>query len=296
MKVSKGKQLTPWKWLLAGTEGIGKTTFGATCPAPLFASCEDGANELDVARVQVETLGDFVELVDALTTDAQKFEREHDLPTTQTLVIDTVDALEGLIVDDVCRRNKWGNIEDAGYGKGYVAVHAEWRALLAKIERMQRATKLQVLSIGHVHVKKYTPPDSEPYDRFDIKLNEKSSAILREWHDAVFFAQHEVVVAKANGESKKRGFATGDRVIRTEETAAWRAKNRYGLPSTMRLDAGTYAEIEKHRTRDHRADLEALLVGVDAEKAAKARAWFETQANKSLALAKLAERITGKAA
>lgn len=296
MKVTKGKQIAPWKWMLGGTEGVGKTTFGATCPSPLFVSCEEGSNELDVARVSVENFADFTATIDALTADARGFEREHELPQVATVVIDTVDALEGMIVDYLCVENKWKDIEAPGYGKGYVAVHAVWRDVLARLERLQRATRVNILSIAHVHVKKYTPPDSEPYDRFDIKLNEKSSAILREWHDAVFFAQHEVVVAKANGESKKRGFATGDRVIRTEETAAWRAKNRYGLPATMKLDAGTYAEIEKYRTRDHRAELEVMLASVDAEKAAKARAWFETQANKSLALAKLAERINGKAA
>lgn len=290
-KITKGRIDQPWREMMVGTEGVGKTTYAATCPAPLFLACEDGTGQLDVARVAVETYSDVTDAIADLTRDAQGF---------QTIVLDTVDALEGLIVDHLCRAKGWGNIEDAGYGKGYVAVAQEWRTLLAQVEAMQRAARVNVLSLGHVHVKKYSPPDSEPYDRFDLKLAEKSAALLREWHEAVFFARHEIVVSQVKGESKRRGYSTGDRVIHTVETAAYRAKNRYGLPETMRLTDSTYAVIESYRKKNHRAELEVMLSGADEEKASKARAWFEGQANKARALEIIKQRLSqgdsGKAA
>ncbi len=290
MDIKRGKLTAPWKWLMYGTPGIGKTTFAASTPAPLFLATEAGTNELDVARVEVGDYATITEAIESLTRDAQGF---------GTVVVDTVDALEAMLTEHVCRENKWDNIESPGYGKGYVPLHNEWGKFLVLLDRLARVQGLNMLLLGHVHVKKYTPPDSEPYDRFDLKLSEKASARVREWADAVLFARHEVVVSQVKGESRKRGFATGDRVLHTVEAAAYSAKNRYGLPDPLKLTEGTYAQIDQHRRKDHRADMEALLKDADSEKAAKIRTWFETQANKSRALeiikAKLAE-ASGKAA
>jgi hypothetical protein len=283
MKITTGRVESPWRWLIVGTEGVGKTTFASTCPAPLFLAVEAGTNELDVARVEeLHTYASVRDAIAALTVDAQGY---------QTIVVDTVDALEALIVEHLCAENKWRDIEAAGYGKGYVAVQHEMRALLGSVERMQRSSGVNVLLVGHAAAKRYAPPDSEPYERYDLKMHEKCSALMREWVDCVFFAQHEVVVRELKNESKRRGFSTGERVIRTTETAAWRAKNRYGLPETMRLDAGTCAEILSARARDPKRDLEALLVGVPTERADRVRTWFATQSDKSAAVAIAAERL-----
>lgn len=288
--IKRGKVAAPWRWALCGTEGIGKTTFGATCPAPVFMPLEEGTNELDVARISgLSTYAAVRESIEDLAKDRQGFD---------TLVIDTADTLEAMMIDHVVTAHKWEDIESPGFGKGYVVLETELRSFLAALERMQRANGMNILLVAHVHVKKYSPPDSEPFDRFDMKMREKSAALIREWCHAVFFAQHEILVSQVKGESKKRGFSTGERVIRTEEQAGYRAKNRYGLPATMKLDAGTYAEIDRYRLRDHRAELVATMTErkIDGEKVEKMLAWFDKQTNKALALEKAIERINGKAA
>ena len=52
MKIARGVQIGPQKVVLYGPEGIGKSTFGAQFPAPLFLDVEQGTRHIDVARSQ----------------------------------------------------------------------------------------------------------------------------------------------------------------------------------------------------------------------------------------------------
>lgn len=291
MKVVRGIIQDPYKWLFYSGGGLGKSTFGSFTDRPIFAAIEDGTNQLDVARAsnddgsKLEKYEDVLGVIESLKKDALGF---------GTLVIDTADALNAWIEDFVCRQNGWltsdgkPNIEKPGYGNGYRAAGTEWRMFLSLLERLQTAQKLNILLLAHAHVKKYSPPDSEPYDRYDIKVSDTAASLLHAWNDCVYFGQHEVAVTKVQGESKKRGFATGDRIIHTVESAGIRAKNRYGLPSIMKLTRTdeTFREIEKCRLVDHNAEFEKLLDATPAakEKAAELRAWFAKKTNKGLAI------------
>jgi hypothetical protein len=47
-----------------------------------------------------------------------------------TLVVDTLDQLEALIVKYVCKKNGWASIETPSFGKGFVEVETEIGASL----------------------------------------------------------------------------------------------------------------------------------------------------------------------
>ena len=71
---------------------------------------------------------------------------------------------------------------------------------------------------------------------------------MREWSDAVLFANYRTVVKKTDvGFNKEvaRGITTGERLLYTAETPAYMAKNRYDLPPSLPLsfDALTAAIV-----------------------------------------------------
>ena len=47
------------------------------------------------------------------------------------LVFDTIDWLEKLLAEDICKRANKASIEDFGYGKGYVVLAEEFTKFLA---------------------------------------------------------------------------------------------------------------------------------------------------------------------
>lgn len=246
-KVVRGKLAKPLRVLIYGIEGVGKSSFAAGAPDPIFIGAEDGTSELDVARFP-EPSG----FADALEAAAELTSAPHQY---KTLVIDTLDWLEPMVWAHTCavKRDKFGkpfpDIEAFGYGKGYAAALDYWRQLTAVLERMRAARDMHVVLVAHTWIKPFKNPAGEDFDRFEMKLHARAAGLMREWCDAVLFATHETHTYESGGRTK--GISSGARVIHTERCAAFDAKNRYDLPDTLPLDWGSFAEaVAAHRPAD----------------------------------------------
>lgn len=85
--ITRSRWLPP-KVCIYGTPGVGKSTFGAGAPSPVFIPTEAGVENLDVARFPVAvTLGDFMKHLEAVATG------DHDYGS---VVIDTLNGLMDL--------------------------------------------------------------------------------------------------------------------------------------------------------------------------------------------------------
>ena len=244
--VKRGKSLGPWRILLYGVEGIGKTTFAAATPSPIFLGAEDGSGHLDVARFPSPgSWGDVRAAVETLVRE------KHDY---RTLVVDTVDWAEPLLWEFICARDKKANVEDYGYGKGYQVALDEWRVLLAQLERL-RGVGVNVLLLGHTHLKPFKNPEGDDFDRYELKLHLKAGGLLKEWSDAVLFANHETFAKKDERTKRVKGVSTGARWLYTTRTAAYDAKNRFGFPEMLPL---SWPDVEAAMTAPQ-ADVTTLL-------------------------------------
>ncbi len=289
--ITRGKQERPLRLLVHGVEGVGKSTFGAQAPSPIFLCAEDGTAHLDVARFpSPRTWNEVLDAVKTLTHD------EHDF---KTLVIDTLDWLEPLCWQYVCNQHGKRSVEEFAYGKGYLFAVERWRELLGRLDTLVRSRRLNVVLLAHTAIRRVDDPQTGPFDRYRLKLHEKSAEVLREWVDAILFARHEVRAVERNG--KQRGVSSGVRLLHTTWTAAFDAKNRFDLPPTLPLD---WAELEAAcRARapadagQIRAELGELLPQLgpeDREKAEKALA--EWAGDSPARLAQLLDKVRGKVA
>lgn len=237
----------PQRILIYSPEGIGKTTFGATFEKPIMVRTEDGGGNVNVPTFPMVT--NFGEMESVITA----LHKDHDF---KTLLIDTADWLEPIVwqktVDDDTE-NEVSNVEAYGYGKGYVLADQWWRYLMGGFDSLRNNKDMQIVIIAHSEIKTYTPPESDPYDRHQIKLHKRASALLREWVDIVAFVNFETKIKKTEtgfNKEVKRGTGTGQRVIYTEERPAYRAKNRWGLPAEIFIGidktwAGFHAALNK---------------------------------------------------
>src|SRR5438067_747525 len=104
LQIQTGRIARPQKAVLYGPEGIGKSTLATQFPAPVFLDTEGGTHHLDVPRLPDPKKWDEVTAaVQALATEPHEF---------KTLVFDTIDWLEKLLVEDVCKRANKAGIED----------------------------------------------------------------------------------------------------------------------------------------------------------------------------------------
>lgn len=249
--VVKGKQQQPLRVVLYGVEGIGKSTFGANAPAPIFLGSEDGTSQLDVTRFpQPETWQEMLDAVRLLGTDAHEY---------QTLVLDTLDWAEPMLWNFICKRDGMKSIEEYGFGKGYVAALDEWRVLLAALERARRAKSMHVVLVAHSWIRPFKNPEGEDFDRYEMKLHNKAAGLIKEWSDAVLFANFETMAHKDSKTKRVRGVSTGARFVYTERTAAYDAKNRHDLPPQLPLDwSEFFSAVQSHKPADPKALLEEI--------------------------------------
>jgi len=250
-KIKRGGENLPPRILLSGPEGIGKSTFAAAAPSPLFVSQEQGLTGLDhVARITPETFADVTATVDELTKDSGEF---------RTLVIDTTDWLERSIHAFCCKRDGQANIEGYGFGKGYKVAELELSTLLAKLDTLRERQKMGVILLSHVQIKTFTQPGGEQWDRYEMKGHKGVTGILREWPDACLFAVYEVFRSKVAGERNVKTVG-GGRVIHTTWSPGWDAKNRLSLPETLDLSWEAFSEaVEANRPDKLRERFNALL-------------------------------------
>ena len=228
--IRTGREIRPIRMALYGVDGIGKSTFGAKAPNPIFIQTEDGAHNIDVPKFpMIET---YNELLDAVGT---LYEEEHEF---KTVVLDSIDFAETIIKRSVCEDHNINGIEELGYGKGYVFAREKFDNLLAGFDALW--TKgMHIIVIAHSEkVKTDDPTVSEQYDRYTLKLDKKNEPKLREWADIVAFCNYDTIVnEKKDGlNTVKRAVSYGKRLLYTERTAAFDAKNRYGLPAKLPLD------------------------------------------------------------
>lgn len=217
--------------VLFGTGGVGKTTLAAGSPNPVFLSVEDGIGALDVPHWAIGSYADVMQAIGTLYSEEHNF---------QTAVIDSLDWLEAHIAAETCRKNGWATLEDPGYGKGHVAALAVWRELIDGIRALRDDKNMAIILIAHHTVKRFDSPETEPYDRFLLKLNDRASNLVIEAADIVAFENYRTSIAKTDvGFSKKvaRGVGSGQRVLYLEERPGFVAKNRFALPASVDLPA-----------------------------------------------------------
>jgi len=238
--------LHPPKILLYGVEGIGKTTFGSKAEKPVFLPTEKGLAAVhSVPQYPVaKSLTEFMGYINELATE------DHDY---KTLVIDSLDWLEPLIWKQVCQDNAVDNIEKAGggYGKGWAFALDHWNTLIQALDYLNEEKEMMIILIAHAKIKEYKNPETEPYDRYSLKLqdgkNISAAAKMMEYPDINIFANYFVGVKKVDNQNT-RGVGSGERSLFTEERPAFKAKNRFGLPDTISFDKnGDYWKtIKKH--------------------------------------------------
>jgi hypothetical protein len=259
--VTTGRQMKPMIHTIFGLPGVGKTTWASRFPNCLILDLEHGSNSLEVARISsITDLNQFKLALSSLLTEPHDY---------KTVAIDSIEALESLIADAVCKEGSVETIEkyDGGYGKGYQRSRELMREIMMTLKGLTEKGMTAIL-IGHSQVKTHNDPaENVSFDRYIMRVNDKMGAVIRDLSDNVFFACHKVSTYSEKG--KTRAISDGERVIKTEWRAAFDAKNRLGLPFEIPLSYQAFSEainnLKPKNVNELREETQALLKGLDAE-------------------------------
>lgn len=233
LQIIRGKRTGAIRAVIYGTEGIGKSTLASSIPDCLVIDTEDGTSQLEVARVVAADWRAIEHAVKELIADSQGF---------RAVVIDTADWLERSLIDFMLRQSGKKSIEDYGFGKGYTILQEHTSRFLTLCDQLI-AKGVHVVFVAHAKVTRTSPPDqTDGYDRYELKLTKQVAPLLKEWADMVLFVNYRIqIVEGSDGKLKAQGGK--ERIMHAERSAAWDAKNRFGLPAEMPMEFARIAHL-----------------------------------------------------
>jgi hypothetical protein len=227
----------PARLLIYGSPGIGKTTLASEFPEAVFLQIEDGTpGDVEMTGWSKSDLPNgFPDILDALTA---LYEGEHQF---RTIVIDSVTELQRLVFAETCARgddkgNPKNNIEDFGYGKGYVYAQRVMQEIIDGLNALRNDRGMTVVMLAHSTVERFDDPETVSYDRYEIDLHGKLVGMIERDMDAILLLKKPVTVkTEEQGFNKERARADGGNTvfIHTAGRPAYVAKNRYGMPEKI---------------------------------------------------------------
>jgi hypothetical protein len=216
--------------LVYGQNGRGKTTLASKFPAPLAFLLERGLPR-GVTVDAVEGINTFDAVMAAL------LDIYNEPPEHQTLLFDTIDQLERLAIEHMCKANGWPTIETPPFGKGWITLDSAWNRFIRAITAIRDKHGISIVLVCHAEVVRIEDPRAPAYTSYQPNLHKRARGLIMDASDAVLFLAEDLrTVSETGGFSERtRATAGAGRFLFCEGRPAFAAKNRFGMPEKIPL-------------------------------------------------------------
>lgn len=227
LKPSSGRKKDPFKWVISGVNGVGKTTLCTQMPKPLFIDLEGGTGYLDVNRLEAKTYADVLDIFNQIK------EKDHQY---KTVVLDSLDWFETIMEESIvaeAAQKKMGieDIADIPNFRGYSLSQSKMKSFLNLCSEVVD-TGVNIALICHTAPKEITSDPLIPaHQKWVLKLREKNAGKVKEWCDFLFFATYDRGIEVKGEFFNKQTTAKekGERVMYTSGVDKFDAKSRVPL-------------------------------------------------------------------
>lgn len=231
--------------VIAGMEGVGKTTLACNAPRSLLVPLEQGAMRISTHKIPrlITSYDEVITLINEIGQQAASGKLIY-----KTIVFDSASALERLIhtkvltLDTQYGKKKDLNMETAlgAYGKAYAQANILFNDFTNLCDQLA-LLGINIVLTCHVFASKVLDPANGEYYTWDLQLhspkNERTIGkreLITQWADMVGFLHEPFFITKGEGESAQRAISNNQgRVLGVDRTPTYVAKNRYGIPNIL---------------------------------------------------------------
>ncbi len=215
--------------LVYAKNGVGKSSFLASIPKVFAIDIEGKLNKFDqLMRYTPKDYEDFKGVLDWIIAQEKV--------DFKALAIDTVDWLEMLMHQYICRENKAKTINDprvqaTTFGNGYIIAANMWKGeVLPLLEAIRDKFNTPIVLTCHAAVVTSKDPDSEPFDIHELKLHEKLRSVISERVEAKIYAK-----LQQNVDQNGKPLPSKERVFICAPQKGIEAKNNLFLPDSFQV-------------------------------------------------------------
>src|SRR6516164_5568099 len=164
----------------------------------------------------------------------------------RTIVIDTLDAFEAILIDWTCFRNNWKTIESPPFGKGWVAADDTWRNFLRALIAIRDRHNTTIILVCHASIERIDDPRCASFTSYAPKLHRRARGLVADVADAIFFLSEDLRVV-TDDRDRNRGAASTDRYLFCQGRPSFMAKNRFGIPEKVPLPVNAnFSDIARY--------------------------------------------------
>lgn len=202
------------------------STLASQAPDPIFLQTEDAGGDLVLKTLKKGIFQSYDEVMAGLRYLYKNPDKY------KTLVIDSLDHLDPLVMDHTLRQNNWSHISEGAYGLGYSKYDENWRAIINAVKKIVDDRKKTFVGIAHSQVRTVNDPTVEPYDAHEMKIHKRVLPLVKENADVIAFLNTPVVIDKKTGRAKGGTSVS----MFTKPNAAYEAKTRFSdMPAMIPL-------------------------------------------------------------
>ena len=241
--IKKGKKGSlKERLIILGEKGIGKTTFGADAPKPIFIPTEDGCSSiegLDYFPKQTTYKG-ILECINNLGKEDHAYE---------TLVIDTLDGVTDLLGAELIKDEFSNNANKFNsFGAGDKRTAQKVKELMDLLDKLREAKNMRIIMLTHPGTMNVRNPEGDDYVKIIGSMGKWTWGALSNWADRIGYAGFDFIVRHSDedgkrGKAKQRG---DDRFVRFLGTPTVDAKCRVGYEMKEDKILFTYAAYKEN--------------------------------------------------
>lgn len=230
----------PYITAVHGVGGVGKTSWAAHAPKPVFLIDDQelgifdlmSSGQIDFEAQVLPKAGSWTQMMDML----DEVENSGASLGYETLILDSSTGFEYLCFKHHCDEafdGDWSRRGFFNYMQGPKnAAKTIWPEFLRKLLAI-RANGMNVILIAHSQIKNFSNPEGPDYERWIPYLDKETWAITFRVMENVLFMNYYVDV-ETGKDKVSRGKGKGNqRYLYTTWSAVHDAKNRWGLPPTI---------------------------------------------------------------